>query len=134
MKLLTIATFLAFLSTFEVNSMYVNAGLYLYKNQPPRGNFFWTLPFYDSEKFDEETRSEGKEGFIRQKEVCIQAFEFGNPYSNNFFNISVEINHELDRIEEQKIKEGHNALNQLLGLLKNLRQNVSALSYFSIVV
>ena len=67
MKLLILATFLALFSTFEVNAMYVNAGLYLYKNQPPRGNFFWTLPFFDSEKFDEETRSEGKEWFITQK-------------------------------------------------------------------
>ena len=68
MKLLTIATFLALFSTFEVNSMYVNAGVYLYKNQPPRGNFFWTLPFYDS---DEETRSEGKKWFIRKKDLII---------------------------------------------------------------
>ena len=67
MKLLTLATFLALFSTFEVNSMYVNAGLYLYKNQPPRGNFFWTLPFYDSENFDEETRSEGKKWFMVRK-------------------------------------------------------------------
>ena len=48
-------------------------------------------------------------------------------------NLSVEINHELDRIEqnseEQKMKEGHHALNQLLGLLKNLRQNVSVLLF-----
>ena len=53
--------------------------------------------------------------------------------SNIFFNIAGEINHELDRIEqnsdEQKMKEGHHALNQLLGLLKNLRQNVSILLY-----
>ena len=48
-------------------------------------------------------------------------------------NFSVEINHEIDRIEqnseEQKMKEGHHALNQLLGLLKNLRQNVSVLLF-----
>ena len=52
---------------------------------------------------------------------------------HNFLNLSVEINHKLNRIEqnseEQKMKEGHDALNQLLGLLKNLRQNVSV--YFT---
>ena len=60
MKMLILVSFLALFSTFEVNSMYVNAGLYLYKNQPPRGNFFWTLPFLDYENFEDEPRSEGK--------------------------------------------------------------------------
>ena len=66
--------------------MYVNAGLYLYKNQPPRGNFFWTLPFYDS---DEETRSEGKEWFIRKKDLIflkirIQVFSVANRDINRY--------------------------------------------------